>query len=305
MDRLEALRVFVRVAEGASFSRAAEDLHLPRASVSAAVQRVEALAGTRLLSRTTRKVALTADGVAYLERCRRLLDEMEDLDGLFRQGADRIKGWLRVSLPERLANHTLIPALPAFLARHPALRVELAVTDRFIDLVGEGVDCVIRSGELRDSRLIGRRLGEMVQGSFASPAYLAAHGVPASPDDLGGHRLIGYASSEGGVDLTWDWQDKGEVRRVAMAARVAVDNAEAQIACAIAGLGLIQLPVHGVRHHVREGHLVEVLAQWRPPPLPTTVLYPHRRHRSPKVVAFIAWVEEVLAAAGMFQPDDQ
>lgn len=299
MDHLAALRVFIRVAESGSFSRAAEALNLPRASVTTAVQAVETRAGTRLLSRTTRRVALTPDGTAYLERCRRLLDDVDDMDALFRQGADQIKGRLKVSLPERLANHTLIPALPAFLARYPGVQVELAVTDRFVDLVGEGVDCVIRAGELRDSRLIGRRLGTMVQGSFASPAYLSAHGTPIEPADLPGHRLIGYVGPQG-ADFSWEYMEAGRPRQIVVPARLAVDNAEAQVAAAMAGLGLIQVPVYGIRPQVKDGRLAEVLAGYRPPPLPMTVLYPHRRHRSPKVTAFIDWVESVLAAARVF-----
>lgn len=298
MDHLAALKVFVRVAESGSFSRAAEDLGLPRASVSTAVQAVEARAGTRLLNRTTRRVALTADGLAFLERAHRLLDEAEELDGLFRQGDDRVKGGLKVSLPERLATHVLIPALPAFLARYRGLRLELSVTDRFVDLIAGGVDCVIRGGELPDSALVGRRLGTLVQGTFASPAYLAALGTPRVPDDLAGHRLIGYVSpSAAGTDFSWEGRQGETVRTLALSGSVAVDNAEAQVACALAGLGLIQVPVHGMRSLVAVGRMVEVLAAFRPPPLPMTVLYPHRRHRSPKVVAFIAWVETVLAAA--------
>lgn len=298
MDHLAALRVFVRVAESNSFSRAAEILGLPRASVSAAVQAVETRAGTRLLNRTTRRVALTPDGQAFLDRCRRLLDDVEDMDGLFRQGPDRVGGRLRVSLPERLANRVLIPALPQLLDRHPGLQVDLSVTDRFVDLVADGVDCVIRAGELKDSRLIGRRLGAMVQGTFASPTYLARHGTPALPADLAGHRMIGYVSAVDGLDFAWDGPDGA----MTLGGRLAVDSAAARVTGALAGLGLIQAPAYGLRGHVAAGRLVEILPGYRPSPLPLSVLYPHRRRHSPKVDAFIAWAETVLEREGVFAP---
>lgn len=298
MDSLIALRIFVRVAESGSFSRAAEDLALPRATVSAAVQTVEARAGSRLLHRTTRKVALSADGALFLERARQLLDQADDLDTLFRQGADHVTGLLRVSLPERLATRTLLPAVPALLDRHPGLRLEWSVTDRFVDLIGAGYDCVIRGGALKESRLLARRLGEMTLGTFASPAYLSRHGIPPHPDGLAGHRLVGYASPSEGLDFAW----RGPHGAVELPGPLAVDNSEAQVAAALAGLGLIQVPAYGLRPHLAAGTLVEVLAAFRPPPLPLHVLYPHRRHRSPKLIAFIDWAMAAMAEAGAFAP---
>ncbi|MGE4278429.1 MAG: LysR family transcriptional regulator [Magnetospirillum sp.] len=296
MDHLEALRVFIRIAESGSFSRAAEDLGLPRASASEAVQRLEARAGIRLLNRTTRRVALTADGEAFLGAARALLDRADALDGLFRQDGGRLKGLLRVSLPERLANHTLMPALPDFLALHPGLNVELSVTDRFVDLIGAGFDCVIRAGALRDSRLVGQKLGDMALGTFASPAYLTAHGRPETPADLKGHQLVGYASSAHGLDFDWEGPDTA----LTLGGRLAVDNAEAQVAAALAGLGLIQVPIYGLRAQLAAGTLVEILADFRPPPLAMTILYPHHRQRAAKVTVFIHWVRSVLQAAQVF-----
>lgn len=296
MDHLAALRIFVRIAESGSFSRAAEDLGLPRASASEAVQRLETRTGVRLLNRTTRRVALTADGEAFLDAARSLLEQADSLDGLFRQGPDRVSGLLRVSLPERLANHTLIPALPDFLAQHPGLNVELSVTDRFVDLIGAGFDCVIRAGALRDSRLVGQKLGDMALGTFASPAYLAKHGSPESPADLNGHHVVGYASSAHGLDFDWEGPDTA----FPVGGRLAVDNAEAQVAAALAGLGLIQVPVYGLRTQLASGALVEVLSDFRPPPLAMTMLYPHHRQRTPKVSLFTHWVRSVLQATGVF-----
>lgn len=302
MDRLTTMRVFARVAETGSFTKAALGLNLPRATVSAAIQAVEVQAGTRLLNRTTRRVALTVDGAAYLERCLRLLDDVDDMDLLFRQERELPRGRLKVSLPERLANHTLIPALPAFLARYPALSLELGVSDRYVDLVQDGIDCVIRGGDLKDSRLIGRRLGEIVQGSFASPDYLARHGWPVQPSDLGQHRVIGYvAPSSGGADFSWKYQESGTVKSIPAPSPLAVDNAETQVMAAKAGLGIIQVPVYGVQPLINAGVLKEILTDFRPPPLALSVLYPHRRHRSPKLSVFVAWVEQVLAEAGVFR----
>lgn len=299
MDRIQAMRVFVRVVEAGSFSKAAIGLNVPRAAVSTGVQELEAYLGVRLLNRTTRRLSLTADGAATLERCRRLLDDMDELEGLFRPSEAPLTGRLKVDLPGRMARCVVVPALPDFFRLYPGIQLELGVTDRPIDLIQEGVDCVVRAGELRDSRLVSRRLGQMRQGSFASPDYLARHGMPTHPSDLARHRVVTYLSPASGKALPWEYMENGQVQVLSPPGTVSVNNAESYVACALAGLGLIQVPANNLAEDVAAGRLVEVLIDWPPPPLPVSVLYPHRRNRSRKVLAFVEWLTGVLTKAGV------
>ena len=185
MHQLDAMRIFVRVTETGSFTQAADSLGLPRASVSNAIKQLETKLGTRLLHRTTRRVQLTQDGQACVERCKDLLADMEEWETMFVARGQALTGRLRVDLPATLARTTVIPQLPTFLAQHPALRIELSSTDRRVDLVREGFDCVLRVGAVADSTLIARPLGRMRQVNVASPAYLERFGVPRTLDDLG------------------------------------------------------------------------------------------------------------------------
>lgn len=198
MHRLDAMQAFVRVAEMASFTRAADSLGLPKASVSTAVQQLEAWVGTQLLHRTTRRVQLTQDGRAFYERCQDLLADMDEVQHLFVRTPQALRGRLRVDMPARFARHFVLPQLPAFLHDHPQLELELSCTDRRVDVVREGFDCVLRVGTLADTSLIARPLGQLRVVTCASPAYLQRHGMPQSPEDLHAHRMIHYASTFGG-----------------------------------------------------------------------------------------------------------
>lgn len=299
MDRIDRLAIFSRVAETASFTRAADALGLPRSTVSAAIQALEAGLGTRLLHRTTRRVALTDDGAAFYDRCQRLLGDFDELDALFR-GEGRPQGKLRVNVPGRIGRLVIAPALPAFLARYPALEIDMGVTDRTVDLVQEGVDCAVRVGALADSGLVARRLGLLAFGNYASPAYLAAHGVPQTPDDLAGHLAVRYASPHSGRVEQWEHlTPDGAAQFIDMPARVTVNNAEAYIACAIAGLGLIQIPVYDARAHLAAGELTEVMPGHRAAPVPISLVYPHRRHLSRRLQVFADWIETLFRAEGV------
>ncbi|AKJ31818.1 transcriptional regulator [Caldimonas brevitalea] len=290
------MQVFSKVAEHRSFARAAEQLDLPRATVTSAVQQLETQLGVRLLQRTTRRVSLTEEGVSYLERCQRVLEELAEAEHLF---STRVQpqGVVRLDLPERLGRFSVIPALPEFLARHPGLQLRLSTSDRFVDPVGEGIDCVVRVGTLRDSSLVARRVGTLEQINLASCAYLERHGRPRSPDDLADHWAVNYFSSRTGRDLDWEYEQDGEVRSLKLRSRVSVSNSDAYLACCVAGLGLIQAPRDGVRELLDTGVLEEVLPRWRPQALPVSVIYAHHRHLSPRVRCFVEWVSEVLAAA--------
>ncbi len=218
MDRIDLFRIFARVVECASFTRAADTLSLPRSSVSAAVQDLESRVGARLLHRTTRKVAPTQDGAMFYERCLRLITDVEETEGLFRQGATGPSGRLKIDVPGRIGRLIVAPALPEFLARYPVIDVELGVTDRAVNLIEESVDCVLRVGPLSDSGLIARTIGELPLINVASPGYLERHGVPNTPDDLGAHLAVNFASPSSGRVEDWEWTEGGSVHALPFAA---------------------------------------------------------------------------------------
>ena len=296
MDRIDSLNIFLRVAEAGSFTAAAEGLGLPRASVSLAVQQLEARLGARLLHRTTRSVRLTPDGAALLERARQLVADMAEVEEQFQRAPARLRGHLRVDLPSRIARRIVAPALPGFFAQHPEVTLELRSTDRAIDLVQEGVDCVLRVGPLASSSLVARPLGHFTLINCASPAYLARHGTPRTVDDLAAHWAVDYAPPAASRPAPWEIaQPDGAAATLALPSRVAANHVETYIACALAGLGLIQIPAYDVREHLAAGELVEVMPGARPPPMPVHVLYPHRRHLSARLQGFIDWLGALLA----------
>jgi len=296
MDRVDALRVFLRVAATKSFSLAADQLGLPRPTVSLAVQQLEARLGVRLFHRTTRQVGLTLDGEALVGRASALVNDLEDMESRFRPGGEGpVIGRLRVDVPSRIGRRWIAPALPSLLAQHPQLSIELGSTDRAVDLVAEGVDCALRVGTLRDSSLVARPLGKFALINCASPAYLTTYGVPDSPEALSAHRAVQYLTPGAGRPAPWEWGEGDASRSCVVAGNVSVNNAEAYIACALAGLGLIQIPRFDVQEYLAAGQLVTVLEDHVPPPMPVQLVYPHRQHLSRRVQVFIAWVSELLA----------
>lgn len=295
MNKMEAMQIFVRVAELSSFTQAADSLGLPKASISVAVKQTEAWLGARLLHRTTRKVQMTQDGQAFYERCKDVLADMDELQSMFQRGEEALGGRLRVDMPSGVARYQVLPRLDEFLQRHPRLELELSSTDRKVDIVREGFDCVLRVGGLSDSSLVARPLGRFRQLNCASPAYLARYGAPASLDDLVRHRLVHYVSTLGARPAGWECHDDSGSRWLSMAGSVIVNNADAYQAACLAGLGLIQAPESGVRHLLDSGELVEVLPQHRAAPMPVTLLYAHRRNLPRRAQAFMDWLAEVLA----------
>lgn len=296
MDKIRAMQVFAQVAEFGSFSKAAERLALPAATVTNTVQALEKHLGVRLLQRTTRKVTLTEDGALYLERCQKLLAELEDTESLFARSGVKPRGVVRVELPERLARLRIIPMLPDFFERYPDIQLKLGATDRFVNLVGEGVDCAVRVGPLADSTLVARRIGEMEQINVAAKSYLDRHGRPRSLADLAGHLAVNYFSSRTGRDLAWEYVEDGELKTFKMRSAVSVASSDAYLACCRAGLGLIQVPRNGIEDLLTSGELEEVLPAYRPEPLPVSVVYSHNRQMTPRVRVFVDWVAGVLAS---------
>ncbi len=293
------MQAFVRIAERQSFTQAAEDLRIPRATVTNLIKRVEQRIGTRLLERTTRTVRLTQDGEAYYRRCVRLLADMEEAEGLFRHAAP--KGLLRVNLQGTLARHFVVPALPDFLARHPELTLHIGEDDRLVDLVREGVDCVLRAGPLQDSSMVGRRIALLPQVTVASPGYLARHGEPVDPSALAApgstHRAVDYLSSATGRPVPLEFTVDGRLSTLQLPATVSVTGTDLYTASAVAGLGLVQVPRYRVAAELADGRLQAVLDGFAPPPMPVSVLYPQHRQLSARVRVFTHWLRAVFEAA--------
>ncbi|SFL19879.1 LysR family transcriptional regulator [Lysobacter sp. cf310] len=294
MNQLDAMQVFVRVAELASFTRAADSLGLPKASASTAVQQLENLLGTRLLHRTTRKVQTTQDGQAFYERCKDVLADMDELRGMFQQAPQALRGRLRVDMPSGMAHTLVIPRLPEFLALHPQLALELSSADRRVDLVREGFDCVVRIGTLGDSSLIARPLGQFRVANCASPGYLRQYGVPRTLEDLAGHRLVHYAASLGGRPDGWEYWDGAAYRSLPMAGVLTVNNVEAYRTACLVGLGMIQAPLIGLEPYLARGELVEVLPELSAEPMPVSLLYANRRNLPLRAQVFMQWMAELL-----------
>ncbi len=297
MDRIDLFRIFTRVVECSSFTRAAEALGLPRSSVSAAVLELEGRVGARLINRTTRRVAPTQDGAVFYERCLHVLADVEETESMFRQSAARPSGRLRIDVPGRIGRLIIAPALPQFLDTYPEMTVDLGVTDRAVNLFEDNVDCALRVGPLGDTGLNARQIGKLTLINVASRSYVAMYGVPETPDNLTLHWAINYASPSTGRIEAWEWVEGDAVHSTAMRSRVTVNGAEAYIACCLAGLGLIQVPAYDVRLHLDAGDLVEVMPNYRAAPLPMTLLYPHRAHISRRLQVFIEWLDALLKRA--------
>lgn len=295
MDRIDAMKIYIRVAELGSFTQAADSLGVAKASTSAAVQELEAELGTRLLQRTTRKVQMTPDGLAFYERSRDLLAELDELQSMFQQGDAGLSGRLRVDLPVAIARNIVMPALPAFLDAHPRLQLDLSSTDRLVDVVQEGFDCILRVGWLSDSSLVARPLGAFPMFNCASPAYLARFGTPMTLDDLAQHRLVDYAPALGGRAALFEYVEAGVRRSIGVPAVLAVNNSDAYQAACLAGLGIIQAPLTGMAQALADGRLVAVLPDYCAAPMPVTLLYPSRRHLSKRARVFMDWLAATLA----------
>jgi len=295
MDQLQAMRIFSRVAEQSSFTLAAEQMNLPRAGVTLAIQQLEKHVGARLLHRTTRKVTLTSEGAAYYDSCRRVLTEVDAADALFPTAYQSPRGPVRIDLPERLARLKIVPALDDFHARYPDIELRISVTDRIVDMIDEGIDCVVRVGELNDSRLVAKRIGTLGQITAAAPAYLQRHGTPQTLDDLSQHAAVNFFSNRTRRDLDFEFEEAGVARNIRMRGAVSVSSAEAGVACCLAGLGIAQAPANGLAGHIERGELIRVLADYAVPPMPLSVVYGHQRHLAPRVRVFVDWVSELLS----------
>ena len=293
MDKLDSMQLFTRVVELRSFTQAAQALNLKRSTVTDAIKQLEMRLNIRLLQRTTRHVSPTLDGEAYYQRCLRILADVEDAEMAF-AGAQP-KGLLRVDVHGSMARHFLLPGLPDFLAQYPDIEFYMSEGDRLVDLVREGIDCVIRAGELKDSDMVARPLGTLPEITCASPDYLQRSGIPETPDDLAGHRMIGFRSSATGGLLPLVFQVQGKRREIQLPTSFSVNGAESMKEAARRGMGIIQVPHYGLLEDLAQGNLVQILANFPAGSLPVSLLYPRNRQLSPRVRVFIDWMVKEFA----------
>jgi len=294
MDRIDVMRLFTRIVDLGSFTAAAEDMNLPRATATHSLQQLERRLGVRLLHRTTRHVSPTLEGQAYYERCRRVLNEVEEAESFLGEASANPSGRLRVDMSGAIGAAFLLPHLGEFCRRYPGIDLEIGTTDRLVDLLREGVDCVVRAGEPRDVGLVSRRVATMPTVTCASRAYVEEHGMPRSIEQFRAHRAVNFVSTATGKHSPFEFTVKGKVQSVTLKGRVAVTSSDAYTACCLQGLGFIQAPRYRLEPYLASGELVEALPKFPPPPMPIAVMYPHHRQLAPRVRVFIDWVAERL-----------
>ncbi len=299
MDRIQSMKVFARVVESGSFTRAAESLALPKGTATKLVQQLETHLRVKLLNRTTRRVTVTPEGAVYYERAARLLADLDDIEASMTNAQSSPRGRLRVDVGSAVARLILIPALPDFFRRHPDIQLDLGVGDRPVDLITDNVDCVIRGGELVEQSLVARRIANIGMVAVATPAYLEKHGTPQHPRELeeDGHVTVNYFSPRTGRPFGHEYEKDGERIEIAGRYRVSVNDSNAHIAAVLAGLGVSQTARFAAAPYLSTGELVEVLADWTHPAIPLHIVYPPNRHLSARLRAFVDWAAELFARA--------
>jgi len=296
MNKLQAMEVFVQVVDSGGFTRAAEHLQMPKATVTTLIQALEKSLAVKLLHRTTRQISVTADGTAYYEQCLRILSDVREAEESLSRNRASPSGRLRVDASTGMANYLIIPALPDFFERYPDIVLDLGCSDRPVDMIEEGVDCALRSGNLSDSSLIARRIGVMNFVTCASPGYLAKFGRPTHPSELERHLCVNYFSSKTGKILKWDFTRDGERIELSMQGKMAVNDSNAYVSAILAGIGIGKMPEFRVAPYLTDGRLEILLEDWITDPMPVHVVYPQNRHLSAKVRVFVEWVSELFAS---------
>ncbi|OLL28779.1 LysR family transcriptional regulator [Burkholderia sp. SRS-W-2-2016] len=303
IDRITAMRTFIRIVDTNSFTRAAESLNIPRATATTIVQNLEALLGTALLVRTTRRLSVTPEGAAYYERCAQILADIDEMEASIRHATDNLAGRLRIEMPSAVAGAIVLPALDDFHARYPNLDLTIGVSNRTVDLVSEAIDCSIQLGELPDSNLVAKHLGTLEHVTCASPDYLARHGAPADLAELRAHVAVNCVSPHNGRECDFDFEVDGEALSVKLKGFIQVSDEQAYLSCGLQGLGLIQPARVAAQPYLDSGLLREVLPQWKPVPMPVSVAYVKNRRVSPRVRAFVDWLAELFEKAGHVEQD--
>ena len=295
MNKLLAMQVFARVVETGGMTRAADSLRMPKTTATTLIQQLEAALGVKLLNRTTRSVSVTTDGAAYYPRCVAILAEIRETEETLSQRHASPQGRLRVEVPTLMARLVIVPALPAFFERYPDIDLQLGCSERRADLIEEGIDCALWSGELEDSTLIARRVGLLYFGTCASRAYLASHGEPHHPDELSAHRCINHFSPRTGKTFDWVFAKNGVRIQASLRGHIALDDENSYVAAAEAGLGIAQIPAFVLKEAMERGSLELLLGDWFPEPAPLHVVYPQNRHLSNKIRVFVDWVAELFS----------
>ncbi|GAB2901614.1 putative multidrug efflux transcriptional regulator CeoR [Paraburkholderia jirisanensis] len=293
MDRLEAMEIFTRVVEANSFSKVSESLDLPRAKVSRTIQALEEHVGVRLLNRSTRQVNVTEDGALFYERCVRILADVSDAESSLSSKRETPAGTIRCDTSGTLARALLLPALDDFYAKFPQIDLRLGLADRNIDLIQDGVDCVIRMGHLEESSLVARRIGNARLVTCAAPAYLAEHGTPKNLEQLAEHRAVNYISARTGKTFPFEYLVNGETVKVQMKGVLGVNDGSVYIGASVLGHGIIQPSRYMVTDLIEKGVLTEILSDYESPSTPLSIIYPHRRNLSSRLRAFTGWVNEL------------
>lgn len=295
MDRFNAMRVFTRIVELGGFAKAADSLHIPRASATILIKQLEAHLGVQLLQRTTRQVSPTLDGQAYYQRCVSLLTDLEDTEAAFSSASIAPQGVLRIDIPVGFGRLIVIPALPQFTDRYPMIELEIGMSDRPVHLIREGVDCVVRAGPSLDESLVARPLANMTQVTCASREYLQRHGAPLTLEDLPQHKVIEYFSASANKRYGLEFVIDGRVRDFSLPKAMSINSADGYLAACEAGYGLVQTPYYHIVEQLRSGSLVEVLSTFRPPTMALMALYPPHRQMSRRVRVFVDWLIEVCS----------
>jgi LysR family transcriptional regulator for bpeEF and oprC len=294
MDKLQAMQVFVRIVETGGVTRAADSLGVPKATATTLIQKLEAVLGVRLLNRTTRRVSVTPDGAAYYDRCLAILSLVRDTEESLGQQHATPRGRLRVDVPTLMARSVFVPALPRFFARYPDIELALASSERRADLIEEGIDCAVWSGEIEESNFVARRVGFLYFGTCAAPSYIAKYGRPEHPDDLVRHRCINHFSPRTGKIADWVFSKNGVRVQTSLRGNVALEDENSYVAAAEAGLGIAQIPAFVLKESMERGSLDLLLGDWFPEPSPLYVVYPQFRHLSGRIRVFVDWVAQML-----------
>jgi LysR family transcriptional regulator for bpeEF and oprC len=303
LDQLAAIRTFIRIVETGSFTQAAESLNLPRPTATKLIQDLEVHLRAKLLNRSTRRLAVTADGAAYYERAVRLLADLEELDSSVAASQATPKGRLRIDVSSSLAQFVLIPALAGFFERYPDIQLDIGISDRQTDLIAENVDCVIRGGELTDQSLIARRVANLHMITCAAPAYLERQGAPSHPTDLErDHFAVGYFHASTGRPRAFQFVRGTERLEVSCRYRAAANDVTTYLAAALAGHGVIQMTHANIRSRLEDGTLRPVLTDWSVPSLPLHIVYPPNRHLSARLRIFVDWVAMLFASPDFARP---
>ncbi|AOR61622.1 LysR family transcriptional regulator [Pectobacterium parmentieri] len=299
MDRFQAMETFIRVVDAGSFKKAAETLHVLPSTVTRSIKELESHLGARLLNRTTRALSITDVGLRYYDSCKAILRDVHAAESVTAQQKEELQGTIRIGATPSLVKNFLIPALPDFCERHPGIRLDFHLGDATVDIVQQGIDCVIRTGEPPLSRLVARHLGAFHWTICASPRYLEQHGYPTTLDSLKDHVAVGYTHSRAGRSVSWGFHDEAHTVAIPLAGQISVNDTDAYLAAGVAGLGLLRIASYMVRQQLSDGHLVRLLPDLEAPLEPIFILYPQSRHLSPVIRAFIDWCTALIAQEAM------